>query len=124
MSRRTERLNHLIRDEITQLLQREIKDPRLEVFVTVTRVSISPDLRHVKVFVSIMGTEIEKTEAMKALDTASGFLRRELGMRVRLRYNPELSFGYDDSMEQAGKVLQLMSQLATEEAGGQEPGEH
>lgn len=124
MSRRVERLNHLYRDEISDLLRREAKDPRLGVFVTVTRVVISPDLQHARVFVSVMGTEAEKAGVMKALDTASGFLRRELDARLRLRHSPALSFSYDDSLEQAGRVLQVMSELSTSEAGGQEPGEH
>ncbi len=119
MSRRIERLNHLIRQEISQLLQREVKDPRLGGLVTVTRVSTSPDLRHAKVFISVIGNEEEKREVLAALATASGFLRRELSMRLRLRHSPELSFHYDDSLDQGAQVLQLISQLSSE-AGGTE----
>ena len=120
MSRRIERINHLIRQEISQLLQREVKDPRLGGLVTVTRVSTSPDLRHAKVFISVIcNEEGEKGEVLAALATASGFLRRELSMRLRLRHSPELSFHYDDSLAQGAQVLQLISQLASE-AGGTE----
>ncbi len=122
MSRRIERLNHLIRHEITELLQREAKDPRLGVLVTVTQVSVSSDLRHARVFISVMGTDQEKTEAMAALQAASGFLRRELSHRLSLRRSPELNFCYDDTMEKAGHVLQLIHDVSTE-SGGQEPGE-
>lgn len=123
MSRRTERLNHLLRQEITELLQREAKDPRLSVMVSITRVSVSADVHHAKVFVSVMGTDEEKTGLLAGLRAASGFLRRELSGRLSLRYTPELSFSYDDTMEQAGKVIQLIDQVSSSEAKTQEPGE-
>jgi ribosome-binding factor A len=119
MSRRIERVNNLIRQEISDLLQRQVKDPRLGGFVTVTQVSTSPDLRHAKIFISIMGNEEEKEEALEAFAVASGFLRRELGARLRLRRSPELSFHYDDSIDQGTHVLQLISQIATGVTGGE-----
>jgi ribosome-binding factor A len=123
MSRRTERLNHLLRQEITDLLRREAKDPRLSVMVSVTRVSVSSDLRYARVFVSVMGTEEEKKGLLAGLRAASGFLRRELSGRLSIRYTPELSFFYDDTMEQAGKVIQLIDQVRSSETGTQETGE-
>jgi ribosome-binding factor A len=123
MSRRTERLNHLLRQEITELLQREAKDPRLAVMVSVTRVSVSADLHYAKVFVSVMGTEEEKKGLVVGLHAASGFLRRELAGRLTLRHTPELVFVYDDTMEQAGKVLQLIDQVRASESGVQDAGE-
>jgi ribosome-binding factor A len=114
MRRHIERLNHLIRDEISELLRRQVKDPRLGGFITVTRVSTSPDLRHAKIFISIMGNEDEKRECLKGLAAASGFLRRELSLRLTLRRTPELSFHYDDSIEQGTHVLQLITQVANE----------
>jgi len=119
MSRRIERVNNLIRQEISELLQRQVKDPRLGGFVTVTQVSTSPDLRHAKIFISIMGNEDEKEEALEAFAVASGFLRKELGARLRLRRSPELSFHYDDSIDQGTRVLQLISQIATGVTGGE-----
>jgi ribosome-binding factor A len=118
MSRRIERVNSLIRQEISEMLQRQVKDPRLGGFVTVTQVSTSPDLRHAKIFISIMGSEEEKGEALEAFATASGFLRKELGARLRLRRSPELSFHYDDSIDQGTHLLQLISQIATGVTGG------
>jgi ribosome-binding factor A len=123
MTRRTERLNHLLRQEITELLQREAKDPRLAVMVSVTRVSVSADLHYAKVFVSVMGTEEEKKGLLAGLHAATGFLRRELAGRLTLRHTPELVFAYDDTMEQAGKVIQLIDQVRASEAGTQETGE-
>ena len=124
MTRRTERLNHLLRQEITELLQREAKDPRLSAMVSVTRVSVSSDLRYAKVFISVLGTEEEKKGVLAGLHAASGFLRRGLSSRLSMRYTPELSFSYDDTMEQAGKVLQLIQQVSSSEAETQELGEH
>ena len=115
MTRRTERLNDLIREEISELLQRRVKDPRLGCFLTITRVSTSPDLRHAKVFVSIMGSEGEKKEAMEGLDSASGFFHRKLVERLSLRRMPQLSFHRDDSIEQAAHVLSLMKEVASNE---------
>ncbi len=123
MSRRTERLNHLLRQEITDLLQREAKDPRLSVMVSVTHVSVSSDIRYAKVFISVLGTDEEKSKALVALQSASGFFRRELSSRLSMRYTPELSFSYDDTMEQAGKVIQLIDEVSASEAETQEPGE-
>jgi ribosome-binding factor A len=123
MSRRTERLNHLLRQEITDLLQREAKDPRLSVMVSVTRVSVSADMHFAKVFVSVLGTEEEKKGLLAGLHAASGFLRRELASRLSLRYTPDLSFAYDDTMEQAGKVIQLIDQVSSSETKTQGQGE-
>jgi ribosome-binding factor A len=123
MSRRTERLNHLLRQEITQLLQREAKDPRLSVMVSVTRVSVSADMHFAKVFVSVLGTEEEKKGLLAGLHAASGFLRRELAGRLSLRYTPDLSFVYDDTMEQAGKVIRLIDQVSYNETKTQGQGE-
>jgi ribosome-binding factor A len=123
MSRRIERLNHLFRQEITDLLQREAKDPRLSVMVSVTHVSVSSDIRYAKVFISVLGTDEEKSKALVALQSASGFFRRELSGRLSMRYTPELSFSYDDTMEQAGKVIQLIDKVSASEAETQEPGE-
>jgi ribosome-binding factor A len=116
-------VNSLIRQEISQLLQREVKDPRLARFVTVTQVSTSLDLRHAKVLVSIMASEEAKKEVLETLTAASGFLRREISHRLRLRYTPQLTFYYDDSIDQASKVLQLIRQVGTAEAGEDEQGE-
>ena len=114
MTRRTARVNDLIQAEISELLKRRVKDPRIGDLVTVTEVATSADLRHAKVFISVMGSEDEKRETLKCLSAASGFLRRELGERLTLRYIPELSFEQDDSIEHGAHVLRLIEQLASE----------
>ena len=115
MSRRIERLNDLIREEISELLRRQIKDPRLGCFLTVTRVDTSQDLRYAKVFISIMGNDDEKRKAMDGLESASGFLYRELRGRLSLRRTPRLIFCKDNSIEQGAQVLDLMKEVTNSE---------
>jgi len=111
MTRRTERINNLIRQEISDLLRRQIKDPRLSRFISVTKVVTSPDLRYAKVLVSVFSDEVQKKEVLQGFRAASGFFRRELAQRLTLRRIPELSFHTDDSIEQGTKVLKLINEL-------------
>jgi len=111
MPHRIEQVNKLIRREISGLLQRQVKDPRLDTFVTVTEVSTSPDLRYAKVFISHIGDEGERKEILNVLSGASGFLRRELAHRLKLRRIPELSFRWDDSIERGDHLLKLIDQV-------------
>lgn len=114
MSRRTEQVAEAIKEEVSTLIQRELKDPRLG-FVTVTRVEVSPDLKYAKVFFSVLGDETTKTETLKVLKRAGGFLRHELSHILTLRYTPELHFEFDVAMEHGGKIQRLLMQLEQEE---------
>ena len=114
MAHRIERVNSLIRQEISELLQRQVKDPRLGNFVAVTDVSTSPDLKHAKIFVSRIGSEEEKQETLSVLATASGFFRNELAKRLRLRRIPELSFQRDDSIERGDHLSQLIDEVSSD----------
>jgi ribosome-binding factor A len=114
MTRRLERLNGLFREELSNLLLRQLKDPRLAQFVSITRVIISPDLSHARVFVSVMGSEEEKASTLEGLTAAANYLRRELNNRISLRRMPELSFRRDDSLEQGAHVLDLLNQISEE----------
>ena len=111
MAHRIERVNSLIRQEISELLRRQVKDPRLGNLISITSVSTSPDLRHAKVFVSRIGNEEEKQETLSVLAAASGFFRKELAQRLRLRRIPELSFQRDDSIERGEHLLQLIDEV-------------
>ena len=115
MSRRTERLSKLIKQEVSGLLEREVNDPRLSNLISVTEVSVSPDLKYAKVYVSILGNEIDKTEMLAGFDAACGFLRKRLAPRLRMRYIPQLSFYYDDSIERGARVLKLIEQVGNAE---------
>jgi len=114
MAHRIERVNSVIRQELSELLQRQVKDPRLGNFVAVTDVSTSPDLRYAKVFVSRIGSEAEKQETLSVLAGASGFFRNELAKRLRFRHIPELSFQWDDSIERGDYLLQLINKVSSD----------
>jgi len=116
MSRRSERTSKLIQREISQLLERQVNDPRLTKFISVTEVSLSPDLRHAKIFVSTLGSEIgNREELLAGFNNASGFLRKELASHLKLRYTPQLTFHYDDSIERGARLLRLLGELDTSE---------
>lgn len=108
--KRSQRVGGLILEEISNILQREIKDPRIG-FVTITKVTVSDNLRCAKIFVSILGDEKEKKSSFEGLQSASGFVRMELGNRLQLRYVPELVFKLDDSMEKNARILTILSDL-------------
>jgi ribosome-binding factor A len=113
VGRRVDRLNTLLQEEISALL-RQVKDPRLAGLVTVTRVEVSADLAHARVFVSVLGTPQQKESTQQALTSAAGFLRRELGHRLTLRRVPALHFQVDTALEEAGRVLDLLHRLDTQ----------
>jgi len=112
MAHRIERVNNLIRQEISELLQRQVKDPRLSNFIAVTGVFTSPNLKYAKIFVSRIDSDKEKQETLSVLAAASGFFRKELAKRLRLRHIPELSFQWDDSIERGARLLQLIDQVS------------
>ncbi len=113
MSQRTDRLDSQIRSELAGLLQREMKDPRLG-FATITRVETARDLGSAKVWVSIMGTEVEREKTMRALTDAAPWLRRQLGDRLTIRHIPQLLIRHDDSIEAGDRVLRLLRELEDE----------
>ena len=92
------------------MLTRNIKDRRIG-FVTVMGVDLSPDLRHAKVFVSAMGTDRQKKESMEALNHASGWIRHELGQRIRMKFLPEIVFRFDTSMDHGERIDQLLEDI-------------
>ncbi|OWZ84277.1 30S ribosome-binding factor RbfA [Natranaerobius trueperi] len=107
---RRERIQGEIKKIISDILQREIKDPSVG-FVTVTSVELSGDLRHAKVFVSIFDDKEKQAESLHALEKATGFVRSELGKRIRLRHVPELVFKFDESIEHGDHINKLLKQL-------------
>jgi ribosome-binding factor A len=115
MTYRVERLNSFLRQEISDLIQRYVKDPRLGTFVSITAVEITKDMRYAKVFISRYGTDLEKADTIKALESASGYIRHELGERMKTRRIPELSFRLDNTMEKADKVLRIIDGIVSEE---------
>ena len=115
MAHRIERVNALIRKEISELIQRELRDPRLDSFVAVTEVSTSPDLQRSKIFISSMSGMQDKEKILGVLNAAAGFLRTELAKKVRLRRMPELSFTWDDSIEHGDRILRLIDEVTQQD---------
>lgn len=109
MAFRPERLAEVIKKEMADLL-RQMKDPRVG-FVTVTTVEVSPDLRYAKVFLSVLGSAEEQDNSLKALRRAQGFVRTELGKRIRLRYTPEVSFVLDHSIGEGARLIQIIDEI-------------
>lgn len=108
--RRGEKLAEEIKREISAILMEDTKDPRLKM-VTVTRVEISNDLGHARVFVSVLGDEDRQKEALQGLERAQGFIRSEVGSRIRLRQVPELDFVLDRSIEHGIRIASLLAEL-------------
>lgn len=120
MSERTARLDSQIREELMELIQRRMKDPRLA-FATVTRVETSRDLGFAKVWVSVYGSEEERRQSMDALTSAAPWLRRQLASRLHTRQVPELSIRRDDSIEEGDRVLRLLRELEEERMASERP---
>jgi len=112
---RPDRVGEAIRDELSQLLARDVHDPGIG-FITLTRVSVTPDLQIARVYYTTMGDEKAQRETDKALKRATPFLRRHLGARIRLRRVPELTFFYDASIAHTDRIEQILQDLKAEEA--------
>ncbi|MHB2020947.1 MAG: 30S ribosome-binding factor RbfA [Candidatus Xenobia bacterium] len=112
---RLQRVQNLLK-EVTSEIIRRIKDPRVG-FVSVTDVEVSPDLRHAKVFVSVLGDKTERKDTLEALQNASGFVRHELSQSVQLRHIPALHFHLDESLEHGQHIISLLNQVKAKEEG-------
>lgn len=108
---RPSRVAHEIQREISSILARGIKDPRIKGFITITGAKVSPDLREATAFVSIHGEEAVRRETLEGLRAAAGFLQREVAHRLKLRYTPHLRFAYDQSVEEGDKIERLLREL-------------
>ena len=113
-SRRQDRVAALIQRELSEIIQRSVKDPRVA-FCTVTQAEVSPDLKYVDVKVSVIGDEAQKEKALAGLKSAAGFLRREIGKRLTLRYSPELRFGIDESADYLLRIDSLLKAVKSED---------
>jgi len=111
---RHERVGEEIAHEINAMLAGELKDPRLEGSVVASEVRVQPDMKHARVFISVTGTNKEQSDAIKALEHASGFIRRELIERLQLRRVPELHFALDLSQEHVERIEQLLKEMKKE----------
>jgi ribosome-binding factor A len=115
-TRRSDRAAEAIREEIAMFLAESVKDPRVVGFVTVTGVDLTPDLRHAKVFVSVMGTEAEKEATFEGLASTASHLRSRVGRALRLRVAPEIQFREDLSVARAARIESLLADIKTDES--------
>ncbi|HHV58790.1 MAG TPA: 30S ribosome-binding factor RbfA [Clostridiaceae bacterium] len=111
MKNRTNRIAEEMKKEISDIIQNQIKDPRLPPMVSVVRVEVTRDLRYARVYASVLGDDASKEGAIAALKSASGFIRREVGQRIKLRYTPELVFELDDSIEHGVYMSRLIDEV-------------
>jgi len=109
--RRAKRAGRLIQEEISKIIQRELKDPRIG-FVTVTGVDVTDDLRYAKVFITVLKRE-NKKKTLKGLERAKGFIRREIGQRIKMRCTPEIEFGFDEAIEHGAHIEEVLRKIAT-----------
>ena len=112
-SNRPDRVGEAIRDELSQLLAREVHDPGIG-FVTLTRVKVTPDLQLARVYYTLMGDEQARRETAKALKRAASFLRHHISQRIRLRRAPELEFFFDESIAHQDRIEQILQELKAE----------
>ncbi len=112
--KRADRVGDQIRAELADILLKKTKDPRVG-FVTITRVELSDDLKHAKVFVSVLGDEQARKDTLKGLKSAGHFMRGELGRRLKMRYTPELAFVLDTSIEKGAHTLDILRHLKIDE---------
>ncbi len=111
---RSNRLAETLKQEISQLIREELKDPRIG-FVTVTSVEVADDLGNAKVYISVLGDSQQAKDSLDALKRAAGFVRSEIGKRVRLRHAPEIVFKYDTSIEHGAHIAQLLRGVKLED---------
>lgn len=114
MSRRIERINSLLREVISEVINREVKNPHLPKLITITHVDITRDLRLAKVYVSVIGDELKKKEALKVLQSASGFIGVHASKKVVMRYFPELTFILDDALDKYIHIENLIGEIEKE----------
>ncbi len=111
---RKDRVSDLIKREIAHIVQHELKDPGIG-FVTITAVEVSVDLKHAKIFYSVLGDEGSKRKSTSALKRASGFIQREIGKKLKLKYTPEIFFQFDESVEYGAHIEELIQKIHTTE---------
>lgn len=113
--KRVERLNSLLKEVISEVVMRDVRDPRMAQFVTITGVEITTDLHYAKVFISVIGTPEQKKQSLEALQSAAGFIAIQASRKVVMRYFPSLTFKLDDSVEQHIRIETLLGKIHEEQ---------
>ncbi len=116
---RQSRINEEMKREISDIIRTDLNDPRISTMASVVAVEVTPDLRFAKVFISVLGNDQEKSETIKGLVSAAGFVRREVGERMQLRHTPEMHFTLDTSIEHGASILKLLKEINKNSDGGE-----
>ncbi|MCX7779318.1 MAG: 30S ribosome-binding factor RbfA [Negativicutes bacterium] len=111
---RLEKIQEFIKQEVSKIILTELKDPRIG-FVTVTQVEVTGDLRSAKIYVSLMGNDEQKAASWEGLQRAMGYIRTEIGKRIRLKFTPEISFHVDETLEYSARIQELLLKIKEEE---------
>lgn len=119
MSLRSNRVGEQMKKELSEIIGRKLKDPRIG-FVTVTDVAVTGDLQQATVYISVLGDSKQREDTLKGLEKAKGFMRSEIGQRIRLRKTPELFFEFDESIDYGNRIETLISKIHAEEKPAQE----
>lgn len=116
---RTDRLNSLLKEVISEVIHRDVRNPHVTQLVSVTRVDITKDLHHAKVYISVIGNEQQKKDTLEALQSAAGFIAVNSSKKVTMRYFPELTFRLDDSVDKHMRIAELLGEISAEREGRQ-----
>ncbi|MDD3013619.1 MAG: 30S ribosome-binding factor RbfA [Candidatus Gastranaerophilales bacterium] len=112
MFSRGERIRKALIKEISDIIQRHVKDPRISGIVSVTDIDLAADYGHAKVYISVYGTDEQKENTMQAIEDSTPYVRKEVGRRIRLRHVPEIEFKRDDSLERGSRITDLIDKIS------------
>lgn len=115
MVNRIDRISEEIKREMSNIIQNELKDPRLPTMISITALNVTKDLKFAKAYISVFGNEQQKKDAILALKSAAGYIRRELSHRVQIRYTPEIHFELDDSIEKGAYITKLINETVSKD---------
>lgn len=118
---RTDRLNSLLKEVISEVVRGDVRNPRVATLVTIIRVDISKDLHYAKVYISVIGTDVEKEQTLQALQSAAGFIAVHASKKVTMRYFPELTFKLDNSVDQHIRIDTLLGKIHDEQKSRKSP---
>src|SRR5438876_2499898 len=116
VTRRIARLNEQLRADVSELISRQMKDPRIAGLVSVTSAELTPDLRHARVYISVFGSDEDRKQTLQGLRSAAGFLRSQLAARLTTKRAPELHFSLDESIERGERIMTLIREIEHEDA--------
>jgi ribosome-binding factor A len=114
---RMDRISEEVKRVVSEIIRNSIKDPRVSSLSSVMEAQVTPDLKYAKIYVSVLGSEEERESTIKGLNNAAGFIRRELGNNMKLRYSPEIVFELDRSIEHGSNIMRLINEIGQKDGG-------